>query len=275
MLRVLIPSVLGSVCVPGYGTFIFLLPSSLAASSLGVLCPSLPFGGSYSSGRRSCFLSFRCDFFWVTLTVFCLVSRFLSPLQDFVDSTSFVDILSSSSGFSQSYGGPASGVLLRLVPLRFTFLVGDWSSSMPLLFRVSFLHHFLLPSPEISLSLLAYSLFLRYCGALGCPLLRSWCRFSLFPGLVAPWGVLLFLLGYLGASIPRVFHAVSAVLLSSWVSRPFIPGFRLPLRVALSFFHSRLSGYDLRFPFGISFYPCPLPVIFGVWLPCLLSLPFQ
>ena len=179
------------------------------------------------------------------------------------------------SGFSQSFGCPSTGVFLRLVPPRFTFLVGDWSSSMALLLPGR------LP-PPLSLALAgAFSLALGLppsscgCSCLGCPLLWSWCRFSLSPGLLL-----------LGVScsffswVPGCFDTQGSMLSLQFCFLPGVPvllvhGFHLDFRVSLSFIPSRLSGYDLRFPFCNSFSSYPLPGILGIWLPCLLSLPFQ
>ena len=180
------------------------------------------------------------------------------------------------------------GLPVSLSPLVVRLLVFPQSSPSSFHvygWRLVFLHASSLPDllpPPLPLTLAgAFSLALGLLplpavySSLGYLLLRSWCRFSLSPGLVTPWGVLLFLLGYLGASLPGI-----SMLSLQFCFLPGFPvllvhGFHLPLRVALGFFPSSLTGCDLRFPCCNSFSSCLLLGILGVWLPCLLSLPFQ
>ena len=158
------------------------------------------------------------------------------------------------SGFSQSFGCTSTGVFLHLVPPRFTFLVGGWSSSMA----------FLLPGrlpPPLPLAITgAFSL------SLGLPPIPAVLPFSV---LSAPSVVVSFLLvsmtccslgflalsslGYLGASLPELPAVSLQFCFLPGVHVFFVHGFRLPLRFSLSFFLSRLRGYALQFPFCDSF----------------------
>ena len=232
----------------------FLLPSSLAASSLGVLCPLLPFGSSWSSCRGSCF-----HFILVVTpsgvpwrsSVWFLV--FLSSLLALVASFSYLGFLSSSFQVLSSLGCTSTRVFLHLVPSRFTFLVGGWSSSMALLLPGRL--HPSLPlaiTGAFSLSLLAVP---SSCGVTVLCTVRSFgCGVVLLVSMTCcSLGFLaLSSVGYLGASFP-VLPAVSLPFcFLPGVHVFFVHGFRLPLCFSLSFFLARLRASALRFPFCIS-----------------------
>ena len=191
-----------SLCVTGYGAFLF--PTTffpchvisgvpLSIASLRQFVILLP-------GVMLSFY-FHCDS-WGPLTVFGLV-----PHLSFVSSSlsGLILLCRISLVFFRvlsSFGCTSIGVFIHLVPPRFTFLVGGWSSSMALLLPGPFFHRFIWPSPAPSLSL-----------SLGLPPLPAVLQFSvlsassvvvsfyLSPCLVAPWGFLLFL--HLGTWVLR------------------------------------------------------------------------
>ena len=170
----------------------------------------------------------------------------------------------------------STGVFLHLVPPRFTFLVGGWSSSMALL-----LPGRLPPSLPLaitgafSLSLLAFPLFLRCYSSLYCPLLRLWCRSTCLHTLLLFGVSCSFFTWVPGCFVPSAPCCLSAVLLSSWGSR--LLRSRLPPSswFLLEFVSCAPPCLSLAISFLQFFFLGSPSRRFGVCLPWLLSLPFQ
>ena len=221
----------------------FLPPSSLDASSLGVLCPLLPFCRSWSSlpGVMLPLL------FIVTPGVPCRSSVwfliFLSSLLALMASSSSVNSLPSSAGFSY----PLVARRLGVPPSRHPWihlLVGGWSSSMALL-----LHGLLTPTLHLAISG-SFSI------SLGLPpLLRC---------LVAPWGFLLFAWatgGFVQCSLLSLCRVASTFLF------PFCNPSSYGLHPNISM--SAFPGYCLFRSSALLF----LFFCMGAWSTCLVFLP--
>ena len=168
-----------SVCVPGYGAFLFpppFFPCRVISGGPLSIISLRQFVILLTGVMLSLYFSF--DSFWGTLTVFCLVPRL-----SFVSSrlSGLLLLCRFSSGFSQSFGCTSTGFSSISSLLISPFWLATGLPSWVFSFRVAFLHHFLLPSLVPSLSLLAFPLFLRCYSSLNCPLLRLWCRFYLSP----------------------------------------------------------------------------------------------
>ena len=172
-----------SVCVPGYGAFLFpttffpcrvISGGPLSMASLRQFVSLLPV--------VMISFSISCDSFWGTLTVFCLVPRlsFVSP-----SLSGLLLLCRISLVFFTVSLGPSVVRLLGFSSISSLLVSPFWlAAGLPpwlFSFRVAFLHRFRLPSLAPSLSLLAFPLFLRCYSSLYCPLLRLWCRFYLSP----------------------------------------------------------------------------------------------
>ena len=170
----------------------FLLPSSLAASSLGVLCPLLPFYRSWSSLPGVMLpLSFHCHTFRGPLSIFGLVPH-LSVVSFSVHGLILLCHLSpvfcrvlSPFGCMSVGGSSISSPLVSPSSWRLVFLHGSSPSRSPSSTASSGHLRLLLylswPSPSsavLRFSVLSTSLVVV--------------SFSLSPCLVAPWGFLLF-----------------------------------------------------------------------------------
>ena len=188
-------------------------PSSLAASSLGVLCPLIPFYRSWSSlPGVILLLSFHCHSFRGPLSIFGLVPH-LSVISYSIDglillcqlSPVFCRVLShfgctsvGGSFISSPLDSPSSWWLVFLHSSSHSWSPSSTASSD----RLRLLLYLSWPSP--STAVLRFSV----------PS-TSWVvvSFSLSPCLVAPWGVLALRLGYwglrsvlTGVSVPCCFH---------------------------------------------------------------------
>ena len=200
----------------------FLLPSSLAASSLGVFCPLLPFYRSWFSLPGSCF-----PFLFIVTpsgvpcrsSVWFLI--FLSSLLALMASSSSVNSLPSSAGFSH----PLVARRLGVPPSRHPsvhLLVGGWSSSMALL-----LHGLLLPPLHLAIAgSFSISLGLPlFCSvAVLCPVHFFGCRVVLL------------------VSLPCCSLGFLALRLGYWGLRSVLPAVSMPccFRLPLSFLQSFL-----------------------------------
>ena len=232
-----------SLWVPGYGAFLFpttffpcrvISRGPLSITSLRQFVILLP-------GVMLSFY-FHCDSFWGPLTVFGLV-----PHLSFVSSSlsGLILLCRISLVFFRvlsSFGCTSIGVFLHLVPPRFTFLVGGWSSSMALLLPG------LLPPPLHLTITGAFSLSWPSPSSCGvpvlCPVRFFGCGVVLLVSMTCcSLGFLaLSSLGYLGASFP-VLPAVSMPFcFLPGLHVFFVRGFRLPLRFSLSFFLARLRA---------------------------------
>ena len=188
-------------------------PSSLAASSLGVLCPLIPFYRSWSSLPGVILpLSFHCHSFRGPLSIFGLVPH-LSVISFSIDGLILLCQLSpvfcrvlSHFGCTSVGGSSISSPLDSPSSWRLVFLHGSshsWSpSSTASSDRLWLLLYLSWPSP--STAVLRFSVLSTSCVVVS---------FSLSPCLVAPWGVLALRLGYwglrsvlTGVSVPCCFH---------------------------------------------------------------------
>ena len=180
------------------------------------------------------------------------------------------------SGFSQSFSCTSTGVFLHLIPPRFTFLVGDWSSSMALLLPGR------LPPPLPLAITGAFSL------SLGLPPLPAVLQFSVLsaPSVVVSFQLVsmtccslgslaLSSLGYLGALLPELPAVSLQFCFLPGVHVFFVHGFRLPHRFSLQFLSFAPPWLCLAISFLQFFFLWSPSGRFGVCLPWLLSLPFQ
>ena len=211
-----------SVCVPGYGAFLFpptffpcrvISGGPLSMASLRQFVTLLPV----------VMLSFyiSCDSFWGTLTVCCLVPR-LSFVSSGLSGLLLLCRISLVS-FPGSLGpsvirimGFSSISSLLVSPFWLAAGLPPWLFS----FRVAFLHHFRLPSPAPSLSLSWPSP--SSCGVTVLCTVRS---FGFDVVSTCPHDLLLlgvscsFFAWVPGCFVTRAPRCLSAVLLSSWGSR--------------------------------------------------------
>ena len=267
-----------SVCVPGYGTFLFpttffpcraIFWGPLSIASLQQFVILLP-------GVMLSFY-FSCDSFWGTLTVFCLVPRLsfvsfsLSGLL-LLCRISLVFFPGSLSPSVVRLLGFSSISSLLFSPFWLAAGLPPWLFS----FRVAFLHRFLLPSPAPSLSLSWPSpsscsvIVLCTVRSFGCGVVSTCLHGLLLLGISCS-----FFAWVPGCFVTRAPCCLSAVLLSSWGShllRSRLPPSSSFLLEFLSFAPPWLC---LAISFLQFFFLWSPSGRFGVCLPWLLSLPFQ
>ena len=242
----------------------FLLPSSLAASSLGVLCPLLPFYRSWSSLPGVMLpLSFHCHSFRGPLSIFGLVPH-LSVVSFSIHGLILLCQLSpvfcrvlSPFGCTSVGGSSISSPLDSPSSWRLVFLHGSSPSRSPSSTASSGHLRLLLylswPSPSsavLRFSVLSTSLVVV--------------SFSLSPCLVAPWGFLLFAWatgGFVQCSLLSLCRVASTFLF------PFCNPSSYGLHPDISM--SAFPGYCLFRSSALLF----LSFCMGAWSTCLVSLP--